>query len=277
MIVALHQPNFLPWLGYLDRMIQADMFILLDHVQFERRNYQNRTRILLDGTPQWITVPVQQHSQLETIVDKRIDNSSLSDTRNWASNQAKTLRHAYRHAPHLNDTIVPLRRILETRFDRLVDLNHMLLLFLREAFSIHTPLIKSSALNVSGAKSDLVLNLCQAAGADAYLAGRGGSREYLDVAAFKRAGIEVIWQDFDHPRYQQCGSGDFVSGLSALDMLMNLGPQSRKALNNRSAAMPVPASPHLTRSGLKEQTQTSNPRSFAATPSSPVLLESQPA
>lgn len=232
MIVALHQPNFLPWLGYLDRMRQADMFILLDHVQFERRNYQNRTRILLDGQPQWMTVPVRQHSQLETIIDKCIDNSPVGDTRDWAGNQAKTLRHAYRHAPYLNDTIGPLRRILETRFDRLVDLNHMLLHFLREAFSIRTPIVSSSALNVSGAKSGLVLNLCQAAGADAYLAGRGGSLDYLDVAAFQRAGIEVIWQDFHHPHYQQCGSNDFVPGLSALDMLMNLGPQSRTALHH---------------------------------------------
>ena len=89
MIVAIHQPNFLPWLGYLDRMIRADLFIVLDHVQFERRNYQNRTRILLDGHGHWLTVPVQQHSQLERIVVKQIDNPPADVERWWAADAAQ--------------------------------------------------------------------------------------------------------------------------------------------------------------------------------------------
>src|SRR5436190_9888435 len=75
MLVAIHQPNYFPWLGYLDRMARADLFIVLDHVQFERRNYQNRAPILLEGVERWLTVPVAQLSQKERIVDKRVDNS----------------------------------------------------------------------------------------------------------------------------------------------------------------------------------------------------------
>ena len=74
MLVAIHQPNFLPWLGYFDRMVNADLFVLLDHVQFERRNYHNRTMILLEGEARWLTVPVVQLSQKERIVEKRVDN-----------------------------------------------------------------------------------------------------------------------------------------------------------------------------------------------------------
>ncbi len=241
MIVAIHQPNFLPWLGYLDRMIRADLFIVLDHVQFERRNYQNRTRILLDGHGHWLTVPVQQHSQLERIVVKQIDNPPADVERWWAADHGRTLRHAYRDAPFLDQYAAPLRDLLESRRERLVDLNLASLDFLRDALAIDTPMIRSSELNVSGARSELILNLCRAVGADTYLAGMGGSRDYLDCAAFARAGIEVAWQDFRHPHYAQCGGGEFVGGLSAIDLLFNHGRHSRSLLTGTSAASPAAA------------------------------------
>jgi hypothetical protein len=241
MIVAIHQPNFLPWLGYLDRMIRADLFIMLDHVQFERRNYQNRTRILLDGNSHWLTVPVQQHSQLERIVDKRIDNPPADVVRWWAADHVRTLRHAYRGAPFLDHYAAPLQDLLMSRREHLVDLNLASLRFLRDAFDINTPMVRSSELNVGGARSELILNLCKAVGADTYLAGMGGSRTYLDCMAFARAGIEVTWQDFRHPRYAQCGGGEFVGGLSAIDLLFNHGRQSRSWLTGTPAANPAAA------------------------------------
>ncbi|HEX8988370.1 MAG TPA: WbqC family protein [Rhodocyclaceae bacterium] len=237
MIVAVHQPHFLPWLGYLDRMRQADLFILLDHVQFERRNYQNRTRIKLDGTPRWITVPVQQHSQQELILEKRIENE---ENPRWGANLARTLRHAYRDAPYLRDYADELCRLLESRWERLVDIDQATLDFLRGAFAIRTPLVRSSELGVPGAKSELILNLCRAAGADTYLAGLGGSRHYLDRDAFAAAGIDIAWQAFEHPRYRQ-DDAEFTPGLSAVDLLMREGPRGAARLCEPASA----GSPHL--------------------------------
>lgn len=239
MIVAVHQPHFLPWLGYLDRMRQADLFIVLDHVQFERRNYQNRTRIKLDGQPHWITVPVQQHSQQERIVDKRIDNPPPGEARWWGANLCRTLKHAYRDAEYLDDYAPALCRILESRWDRLVDLDAAALGFLREAYGIRTPITTSTALGVAGAKSDLILNLCIAAGAGTYLAGMGGSRDYLDREAFAEAGVSLAWQAFEHPRYAQ-GAGEFIPGLSSIDMLMRTGPQAGALLAQASAGEQQP-------------------------------------
>lgn len=235
MIVAVHQPHFLPWLGYFDRMIGADLFILLDDVQFERRNYQNRTRILLNGLGHWLTVPVQQHSQQELILDKQIDNPPLDDPRWWGANHSRTLRHAYRDAPFLEHYAPQIRELLESRWDRLIDLDLALLDWLRDALAISTPMVRSSTLNVAGSKSELILNLCLAVGADTYLAGMGGSRDYLDRDAFARAGIDLAWQDFRHPRYAQCGGGDFVSGLSVVDALFNQGTHSRSFLTGNMA------------------------------------------
>lgn len=234
MIVATHQPHYLPWLGYLDRMQQADLFVVLDHVQFERRNYQNRTHILLDGVPRWLTVPVVQSSQLERVIDKRIDNPSGGDKKSWGLKHYQTLRHAYRDAPFFDFYGPKLFKILSSCPERLVDIDQMTVDFLREALDIHTPLVNSSELDLRGARSELILNLCLAVGADTYLAGMGGSRNYLDQAMFARAGVKIVWQKFEHPVYFQCGGAPFMPGLSAVDLLFNHGPQSRDILHRQA-------------------------------------------
>jgi hypothetical protein len=225
MKVAIHQPHFLPWLGYLHRMAQADLFVLLDHVQFERRNYQNRTLIRMNDEARWLTVPVVQHSQKERIVDKEVDNR-LDGAKWWAPNHFTTLRHAYREARYFGTYAAELKRLLETRWERLVDVNQAGLDLLREAFGIRTRLVRSSELAVEGARAELILNTCKAVGADTLIAGMGGSRGYLDVEAFAREGITISFHDWQHPEYTQCGTAPFLKGLSAIDMLLNCGPQS---------------------------------------------------
>ena len=227
MIVAIHQPHYMPWLGYLHRMAQADLFILLDHVQFERRNYQNRGRIRLDGAEHWLTVPVVQRSQKERIDEKMVDNSQ---PRRWGPIHYSTLRHAYRQAEHFDAYAGAIRGIVEARWERLADLDRAMLELLRDAFGIRTPLANSSQLGAEGAKSDLILNLCRAVGADTLLAGFGGSRVYPDAEAFARAGVHIRCHEFTHPEYRQCGDAPFIPGLASVDLLFNCGPQSRAIL-----------------------------------------------
>jgi hypothetical protein len=237
MIVSIHQPHFLPWLGFLQRMAQADLFVLLDHVQFERRNYQNRTMIRMGGEARWFTVPVIQRSQKERIVEKRVDNR-MEGARGWGAAHLRTLKHAYREAPFLGHYAPQLRQVLETEWERLVDLNQAALDFLRGAFDIRTPLVRSSELAVEGARGELILDICRAVGADTLLAGLGGSRGYLDVAAFARAGVRVEFQQFRHPQYRQCGPQPFTPGLSAIDALFNCGPAGRAMLRGEGAQQP---------------------------------------
>jgi hypothetical protein len=234
MIAVIHQPHFLPWLGYLHRMAQADVFIVLDHVQFERRNYQNRTMIRMGEESRWLTVPVLQRSQKERIIDKMIDNPP-DGTRSWGASHFATLRHAYRDAGFFSLFAAELKKLLEVRWTRLVDVNQALLDFLRDAFAIRTPLLRSSQMNVAGARGELIFNLCKAAGADTLLAGQGGSRGYLDVAGFEQGGVRIVWHEFRHPEYPQCGSRPFIAGLSALDMLFNCGSGSAGMLKGEAA------------------------------------------
>lgn len=236
MIVAIHQPHFLPWLGYLHRMQCADLFVILDHVQFERRNYQNRTQIRLNDRAHWLTVPVVQRSQKERIVDKAIDHPVRESGRHWAASHFETLRHAYGKAPFFDLYAPRLAELYAVRDERLTDLNARMLEFLREALSIRTPLVRSAELGVEGRRMELILNLCLAVGADTLLAGMGGSRGYLDEAAFAARGVRIRWHDFRHPRYAQRGDAEFVAGLSALDLLFNCGPMSRSVLLGEAPA-----------------------------------------
>jgi hypothetical protein len=234
MIVAIHQPHFLPWLGYLHRMAQADLFVLLDHVQFERRNYQNRTAIRMNGEARWLTVPVMQRSQKERILDKEVDNR-LEGAKSWQHAHRLTLKHAYARAGFFGLYAPALQRLLDARWERLVEVNNASLELLREAFGIRTRLVRSSELAIEGAKADLILNICLATGADTLLAGMGGSRGYLDVDAFARAGVRILWHDFEHPTHPQVGAQPFTPGLSAIDLLLNCGPASRELLFGNAA------------------------------------------
>lgn len=230
MIVAAHQPNFIPWLGFFDKMLMADRFIIVDHVQMERQSYQNRVRIKTGAGERWITVPVLQESRDERILDKRIDNSRAGRFR-WSRKMFLTLKYAYQSAPYFRVHEPALCELFSDRWERLADLNLRLIEFCRAALEIRTPMIASSSLGVCGARSELVLNMCRAAGADAYLSGGGASRVYLDVAAFERAGVRVAWQDFRHPRYRQYPCCDsFIPNLSSFDMIFNCGPRSPEIL-----------------------------------------------
>lgn len=230
MLVAAHQPHFLPWLGYLDKVRKADRFIILDHVQFERQNYQNRARILMSGRVEWLTVPVVQKSRDERILDKEIHNEAVGRL-NWSRRISMTLEHAYGRAPFFREYMPELREILESPWSRLADLDLALLGWCLERFDVRTPLVRSAELEVPGRKSEMVLNACKSVGADAYLGGLGGSRSYLDVPSFESKGVRIVWQEFRPPEYRQHGvDGRTIPGLSSVDLLFNCGPESAAIL-----------------------------------------------
>lgn len=237
MIVAAHQPNFLPWLGFFDKMASADLFVSVDHVQFERQGFQTRARVRTGEGPRWLTVPVVQASRQERISDKRVDNSRCGRSR-WGRKMFLTLKYAYQGAPYFSMLEPSLLKILDHPWERLADLNHAFIELLRAGLDIRTPMVRSSELGVSGVRSEMVLDLCRRVGADVYLAGAGASKRYLDLPAFEKAGIKVRWQEFTHPVYPQHPPGPFEERLAALDLLANCGPAAAGVL--RGASLPEP-------------------------------------
>lgn len=226
--VALHQPHYMPWLGLMDKIDRSDRFVVLDNVQFERRGWQNRNYVAGSGKPILLTVPLVQGSRNDRIRDKLIDNSQKWRTRHYRA----LAEHCYRKAPYWSDYRDEIARLYEEEWSSLTDLAVATTRMLMRGFGIDTPLLLASEIgDFSGHKSELLAQICTRAGAGTMLSG-DGARDYLEPEALRRHGIRVEWQDFRHPVYPQHsrGSADFVPRLSAIDLLLNTGPDALRAL-----------------------------------------------
>lgn len=236
MIVTIHQPEHLPWLGLFHKVRRADLFVVLDAVQFRKNYFQNRNRLLSAQGPYWATVPVLHHG-----VDKRLDLIRTNETVRWREKYLRGVEQNYRKHPGFGLHFGWLDRILRSGADRLVEINLAIFDAMAPSLGVSTRRVLASDLHAEGQKSDLVLALCRKAGATRYLAGPAG-RSYLDLPSFETAGIAVDFHEFRHPRYPQRGATEFVQALSALDALMNVA-EGGAALLDDDAELAAPASP----------------------------------
>jgi hypothetical protein len=226
--VAIHQPQYLPWLGYLAKWAAADLFILLDVVQYEKNGWQNRNRIKTRDGARWLTVPV--HAALGT----PISEVAIDGSRAWASRHRRSIEQAYARAPRLAEYQRDLEELYARPWTHLAPLATASALWLGRAVGITTPVRLASELG--GASVDptgRLIALCRAVGADTYLAGADGAR-YMDLAQFGAAGIEVLAQRYEHPVYAQL-HGEFVPFLSALDLLLSAGDRALPILQEGNA------------------------------------------
>ncbi|GAB3440097.1 WbqC family protein [Streptomonospora sediminis] len=222
MRVAMHQPHYLPWLGLIDKADQSDLFVVLDHVQYERRGWQNRNYVATKSGPVLLTVPVIQRNRNERILDKSIDNSH-----SWREKHRRTLaEHCYNGAPFWEEFRTGILRIYEEDWHLLSDLAMATMRTVLDGFGIRTPVVRASELGeFPGQKSELLAQIAAKVGATSMLSG-DGARGYIDTAAFRRYGIDVEWQRFRHPEYPQFNrvEAEFLPRMAALDLLVNAGP-----------------------------------------------------
>jgi len=223
MIVAIHQPQFMPWLGYFEKMDRADCFVLLDNVQFKKNEWQNRNRIKTAQGAQWLTVPVTFS------FPARIDEVEVNDGVNWRNKHLQALRTNYAKAPHWEEMRESLEGFYERDWERLVEVNLASIGLLRKALGIDTELVIASDMDeLSQEPTQRLVDICRKAGADTYLSGVDGA-QYMEMERFAEAGIEVVFQEYEPPEYSQL-FGEFVSHLSALDLVLNCGSDGRQIL-----------------------------------------------
>ncbi|WP_285758291.1 WbqC family protein [Nocardiopsis ansamitocini] len=219
----MHQPHYLPWLGLLDKIDRCDLFIVLDHVQFERKGWQHRNYVASKNGPLLLTVPVIQRSRDERIMDKSINNDS-----DWREKHRRTLvEHCYRSAPFHGDFGEAFADVYTTEWKNLVDLSLTTTRFVLDAFDIATPVMRSSELGeFPGQKSELLAQISTKVGATTMLSG-DGAKGYVDPAVFEHHGVAVEWQNFNHPEYHQANRHNraFLPRMAALDLLFNAGPE----------------------------------------------------
>ena len=223
MILTAHQPMYLPWLGLFDKIARADTFVYLDSVPMESSGHENRNKIRTSHRWQWLTVPVLRQGYQ----DRPISTIQINNYIPWQRKHQRSLEYAYRGAEYFSWTMNGLAGIYEQKFDMLNVLNaHQMLIFLA---MLKIPTTFSwSAHTYEGKKSDLVLDMCLKHGATKYIFGAKG-RDYADVESFKAHGIELEFQDYQHPVYPQL-HGAFLPNMSVVDLLMNCGPKSLEVL-----------------------------------------------
>jgi hypothetical protein len=226
-IVTIHQPEHLPWLGFFNKIDQADLLVLLDVVQYRKGYFQNRNRILGPRGPLSLVVPVLLKGHMErTLRDMEIHNG-----RDWRRKHWKTIQHAYGRHPHFPRYESPLADLYRAQWSLLVELNAAIIRTFIGFLGIDTKIVWASELGVQGSRSELLVSICRATGASTYLSGPTG-RDYLDESSFQDQGIEVRYHAFDHPRYRQLASPAFVPNLSTLDLLCNCGPESMDVIRS---------------------------------------------
>ena len=217
MYITIHQPEHLPWLGFLDKAAQADCIVILDNVQFRKNYFHNRNKVRTASGFSWITVPIKRHESKILINEVEIDN-----THKWALKYYKTIFYSYNKAPYFRKYNSYFQSLLQKKWEKLVDLNMELIRFLFSAFNIETEIVMSSALeNTRGKGSELLLSICRQLKAKEYLSGISG-KEYLDEKCFTSENIRVNYQEFYHPVYKQLYE-PFMHCMSSIDLLFLYG------------------------------------------------------
>ena len=226
MLVTIHQPEHLPWLGFFDKARRADLLVLLDSVQYRKNYFQNRNRVRAADGAAWTTVPVlTKGNSDQTIRDVRINNDGSP---RWREKYWATVEQSYRASRFWSDYAEALRDAIWTDTASLAELNEKLIHLILRWLNIDVKSVRSSELPVAGTRSELLLAICRAVGADRYLSGISG-REYLDVSQFESAGVPVEFHEFHHPVYRQRYE-PFIPCMSSIDLLFNHGPESPKVL-----------------------------------------------
>jgi hypothetical protein len=216
--IAIHQPQYLPWLGYFDKLDSADVFILLDTVQFKKHEWQNRNRIRTKEGWQWLTVPIIDR------FPEPLGQVEISASVDWQRKHAQSLHLNYGRAPHWDPLGPTLLALLRRPWRRLCDLNVAIIALLCDHLGVTTRCVLASTLTAREEPTDRLIDLCRAMGGTEYLAGQGGSG-YMDMGRFVEAGIAVSAQAYRHPEYPQRYT-PFVSHLSVVDLVFNCGPES---------------------------------------------------
>lgn len=227
-LVAIHQPNFFPWLGYFNKLARADIFIVLDNVQFPKTGgtWMNRVRLSLGGKVDWMSMPVvRSYHGLRMVREMKINNEVP-----WRNKLLRSIEQSYGRAPYFQTIFPLLIDLIGNPTDRLAEFNLKTIATLVSALGLkHAEVVLGSDLNVQGQATDLLIDIVKVVGGIAYLCG-GGAGGYQEDEKFASAGVKLVYQQFEHPTYPQANLAQFHPGLSIIDALMNCGLEKTRSL-----------------------------------------------
>ena len=227
-VVAIHQPNFFPWLGYFDKIARSDAFVFLDHVQFPKTGgtWTNRMKLLVNGKARWITASIVRnyHGVLA------INEMEFHPSDKWREKMRGTISENYREAPFFQQMMDFFEPLILNPENNISAYNTQAILSIAAHLGIpQSKFTWSSVLPYQGFANEMLISLTQAVGGTAYLCG-GGAGGYQENALFGKHGINLVFQNFMHSVYEQSSGTNFSAGLSIIDALMNCGWQRVRAM-----------------------------------------------
>lgn len=226
MVAAVHQPQYLPWIGYFDKMDRADVFVLLDNVQYKKNEWQNRNRIKTSQGWQWITVPVLYK------YPEKINVVKINNTVDWRRKHLNALTYNYSKAPFFQEHQQFFEATFLSNWEHLVDLNIHIILYLNKALGINKEIRLASQLQLNTEPTGRLIDICKHIQADTYLSGKDGAK-YINLDKFARAKVKIIYQDFNHPVYTQLHE-TFEPYMSVIDLLFNHGHRSLDIIRSQN-------------------------------------------
>ncbi len=224
-IVVIHQPDFIPYLGFFHRLLDANLFIILDDVQFLRRGWHHRDIIKTKDGGKWITLGIKKTPQ-----DTKINEIYLND-QEWKKQHLSIIEQNYKKASYFKEIFPFIENLYKQDYKKMIDMNLASIRILLELFDINIDIHFSSSYKIDTKSNQLLSDLLKKVDATHYLSGIG-AKDYFNPIPFEKANIKVLWQDFKHPTYPQL-HGEFIPYLSSIDLLFNCGiEKSREILRN---------------------------------------------
>lgn len=233
--VSVHQPNFLPWLKLLDKILASDVYVAYDTVQYTKSEYHARQKVRRHTGTAWLSVPVRHvRGTHQLIRDVRIDNSQP-----FRDRHLQVLRTSYEGTPYYEEVFPLIEAVYARDQERLVDLNLELIETLCSYLDAPVRIVRASTLPHEGDRTDRLVQLVRNAGGSEHLTSTyGADHQVVEWDKFPRAGITVRSQEFEHPTYQQIGE-EFVPNLAAIDMLFACGRETSEILAGRRRTVRV--------------------------------------
>lgn len=221
---AIMQPNYLPWIGYFNLIYNCDKFVFLDHVHYTKEEWISRNRIKTPNGWTYLTVPIKRKNLLHQPICK----AEIDNIKNWRETHWRTIKFNYTKAPYFKKFESTFQEIYQKKWSHISNLNVKLINKILDIFQLKKEIFFSSALNIPGQKTDLVINICKYLKADEYFS-PNGAKEYIEEDKFRENNIRLIYQTFsdNHPIYPQLW-GNFISHLSIIDLIFNCGKDGFK-------------------------------------------------
>lgn len=224
MVVGIHQPNYLPWLGYFFKISQCEKFVFLDSVQFTKGLFINRTKIRTPKGWIWLTIPVKTKGKLyQEIFKVKIDNKT-----SWSRKHLNSLMLNYKRATFFEKYTNFFKEIYKEKWEKLSELNARIIEYIARELNIKVEFFRASELGIQGKSTELLINICKAVGANTYISGPSG-KKYLQEHRFSEEKLTLRYINFLHPTYRQLYT-PFLLNMSIVDLLFNEGSESLRIL-----------------------------------------------